>query len=721
MTAKNTTKMIILSTALIGAIFLAGIGFLGILVELSRMAEIGPEEPDIEKEFIHVDEFDETKITAEDRFDESMDHARIAEMGAPSEMKMPIDGAFTGPSVPSADGEESSRTRSDDDLTAETGYISKNDIPKKPQVSVDSSISLLNGDGDILRDTGSYLSKEEIPESVGGIDFGESEEMPVTESGVSIDETKLEGVDEGLDDLEDDLDEALGENAPSVENAGLTEAGLSGTLWEISNKTTIDGDLDGNPEWIYDIRFGTGQINNSAVNGTLSYAVGFERKYEDADSDGNPNYEEITIIRYANYTINGIIIAEGVEYSHILRNDTDSDGTIDRIEIRHLSYGYHYTILKHRRSFARGGEVIMDDTNGDGTFDKAEGTAIVFFRHEAGIPLVPVVEAARIVHGETDGTSAEWGDLAFIRVNNTKGETQLEMGFIRAAKVSPGYANVMAIGARNDTVNDVLEYAILNATRTVSSGNETLHVTAFAVRNSTIEGGARSDALAIDWEGYSNRKDTHARGFLAAARNDTVGNATTEVFVVIMSEKDLSGSVLISENTTVILGVNVTSDSGLNSTIGLAQKLYEDGDGDGSPEYLREALAVGRTVDSDIDGNNEKEGYWGLIKETYDSDSDGNPETVTSLAFMGWKWDSDDDGNVDLERGLLINVTSYDNNSNGNVELRQTGTVGFQKTDSDSDGVIDHEKYLILWKTRRDVYDDGTQIEEESGSAVHES
>jgi len=521
--------------------------------------------------------------------------------------------------------------------------------------------------------------------------------------------------------IAEDLSDLLGENSPDTAQAGLHPDALNGSAWTMNNSTVRDSDKDGNPEWKYELRIAAGMVNRTLLNGTLTYIVGFEYEYRDADSDGEPEFEKATSVKYANFSVSGTTLAEGIEFSEAIRNDTDGDGTVDRVEVRHLSFGYHATFLGTIKSFAVAGELIMTDGDANGVFENKEATAAFFFKHEKTNPSVTLKEALVIVHGKETPSKAEVSKLAFQRINNTQGVTLLEEGYVWTYSEMDGYKELVALAGRNNSVTGRVQYAVLNASEKVVGTQKQTHVTAFAVENSTLLfGGIRSDAVAIDVTVIEDGSTRAEKGFLAAARTDVRPSRKDESFVLISVERESVSNVTTSEEVLILAGHNATA-SGLNSTMALATRSYTDADGDGNAEYLRTSWAVGRSEDWDMDGTVEAEAYIVHWDEIKDQNDDGNPEWNQSFTMMGWKSNPDDDDDVDVERGLMTNVTAYDTNSNGYVELKETGMVGFQKTDSDSDGNIDKEEYIGAWEKVTDVNDDGTEINTQSGTWAHEA
>lgn len=719
MTAGKGKTGVLLPLILIGAVILSGVGLLGLLLQAAdRDDETGQE---LNENGIVNEEINDAREVAEVRFDESLDEAEKAREKTPSEKGIPISKGFDQPELPSLpQGEQEVTRSSEDDLLSEEGYLSKDSSPGAPDVQVGDSLSLLNGKGDLLDETYTTVKDGEVPGELPFVEIDEEVSVPVTEDGVEIDDERTEEVADDLRDTENDIEDLLGENTPDTKKAGVDPEITSRNAWDISNSTVRDSDKDGNPEWKYELRVAYGIVNKTFLNGTLEYIVGFEYEYRDSDDDGNPEYEKAVHVRVANYTANGIKLAEGVTYSEALRNDTDGNGIIDKAEIRHLSYGYHATILKTVRSYATAGELIMEDGDEDGTYEDKEGTAVFFYKHETANPSVTLREAIVIIHGEETEDEAELSKLAFNRVNNTKGETILEEGYTWSYTEDEDSRNLVIIAAKDNKVTGRLQYVILNGSETVTNTSTTYKLTAFAVENSTLLfGGTRSDAVALDYKAVVSGNQRDETGFLAAARTDFRKSRTEESFLLISVDRTEISDVLARENSTILAGKNVTTD-GLNSTMAFANKIYTDADVDGNPEYLRESWAIGRTVDLDMDDNPDREAYAVHWTEIRDADDDGNPEWNQTFSMLGWKKDSDDDGNVDVERGLMSNVTAYDENSNGYFELKETGIVGFLKTDDDSNGTFDSESYLGAWEKVTDVHDDGTEINTQSGTWAHE-
>ncbi|MFW3145685.1 MAG: hypothetical protein ACMUIE_02605 [Thermoplasmatota archaeon] len=97
-------------------------------------------------------------------------------------------------------------------------------------------------------------------------------------------------------------------------------------------------------------------------------------------------------------------------------------------------------------------------------------------------------------------------------------------------------------------------------------------------------------------------------------------------------------------------------------------------------------------------------------------DTDGIGEMNRTLVMIGWRWGPVGDRDIDTEHGEVIDIKAQDCNSKGFVELKEESKMGFIREDGDTDGVIDHEKYAGLRKKVTDVLDDGTEINEESGT-----
>ncbi len=719
MTAGKGKTGVLLPLVLIGAVMLSGVGLLGLLLQSVDIDDGKITSDIIEDRLVNI-EIETAQIIAEERFEESFEEVEAVKDQTPTERSIPISHAFDQPDVPSISAGEQEITRSDDDLLTENGFIGRDRSPGAPDIEMDDTMSRLNGHGYLLEDTYGLVKNAEVPEDLPAVSIDEEATIPVTEEGVAIEDDNIDEISEDLSEVSKDMEGLLGDITPDTTSAGIGEDAISGTAWDVMNSTTRDSDKDGNPEWKYEIRVAFGVINRTLINGTLEYIIGFEYEYRDNDSDGIPNYERTVRIKLANFSLNGIKIAEGLSFSETIRNDTDGDNTIDHVEIRHLSYGYHATILRTIKSFATAGELIMDDNDNDGIFEKKEGTVVFFFRHQTANPNVILRESLVLIHGKEDTARKELSKLTFTRINNTKGVTLLETGYIWSYKEDTNSKELLIIVGTNNTVTDKVQYVIFNGTETTTATTTSYRVTAFAVENSTLLlGGKRSDAVAIDYQVDVTGNRTDEKGFLAAARNDNRPNRIEESFLLISVDRTEISGVLLNEDSTVLAGKNVTTD-GLDSIMGFTNKVYIDNDADGNPEYVKISWAVGRSEDLDNDGIVDREGYIVSWNEIKDNDDDGNPEWNQTFVMMGWKLDDNDDGNIDLERGLMTNVTAYDTNSNGTVEFKETGTVGFEKADQDSDGTIDSERYMGAWEKVTDVHDDGTEINKQSGTWAHE-
>lgn len=720
MTAEKGKTGVLLPLILIGAVFLSGVGLLGLLLQAADRDDVEDTQNNIENGIVN-EEIHTAEMAAQVRYEESYQQAEAAKHNAPSEKGIPLTEGFEQPEIPvlPQNGEDDV-TRSSDDLLEEDGFISRNEGPGAPDVNLDESISMLNGHGHLLEETYSSIKDGEVPEEVPSSEIHGEVTLPVSEEGVFIDDGKMIEVGDELEATEKDIGDILGNNTPDATSAGLNEDDLSGTLWDISNSTLRDSDGDGNPEWKYELRVSHGSINKTFPSGTIEYVIGFEYEYRDADSDGTPDFEKGVHVKMANFTANGIKIAEGIEYTEVLKNDTDGDGIIDRIEARHLSYGYHATMLKTIKMYAVGGELIMDDGDADGVFEDKTATAIFFYRHQTVNPEIILRESFAFISGEEHVEKKQLSKLAFTRWNNTKGETILEKGYIWSYTEEDDSKNLLIIAGKNNSLTNKVQYVIFNGTETVTDTTTAYHITAFAVENSTLLfGGQRSDVVAIDYQVDVSGNQKDEKGFLAAGKTDNRTNRLEESFLLISVDKTTVSGVLMTEDLTVLAGKNVTTDS-LNSTMAFANKVYTDADTDGNPEYVKEAWAVGSSYDKDMDGNKDREAYIVHWNEKRDSDDDGNPEWNQTFNMAGWKVDNDDDGTFDSERGLMTNTTSYDNNSNGFVELKETGIVGFEKIDDDSDGTLEVERYAGAWEKVTDVNDDGTEINKEAGTWAHE-
>ena len=717
-TGKGKTG-VLLSLVLIGAVMLSGVGLLGLLLQAVDRDDGEIVSGNIKNSLVN-EEIETAQVVAEERFEGSFEEVEAVKDQIPNERSIPISHAFDQPDVPPLSTGEQEVTRSDDDLLSENGFIGRDRSPGAPDIDMDDTLSQLNGHGSLLEETYGLVRNAEVPKELPTVSIDEEATIPVTEDGVVIEDDMVGEVSEDLIGVSGNIKDLIGDIAPDTTSAGIGEDAISGTAWDVMNSTIRDSDKDGNPEWKYEVRVAFGVINKTLLNGTLEYVIGFEYEYRDDDSDGIPNYERSVRIKLANFTVNGAMIAEGLSFTEAIRNDTDGDNTIDHVEIRHISYGYHATVLRTVRSFATAGKLIMDDKDNDGIFEEKEGTVVFFFRHQTVNPDVILREYLVLIHGKEDTVQKELSKLAFTRINNTMGVTLFEKGYIWSYREDDNSKNLLIIAGKNNTVTGKVQYVIFNGTETTTATTTSYKVTAFAVENSTLLlGGQRSDMVAIDHQVDVTGNQKDEKGFLAAARNDRRPNRIEESFLLISVDRTEISGVLLNENSTVLAGKNVTTD-GLDSIMGFANRIYIDNDADGNPEYVKVSWAVGRSEDLDNDGIVDREGYIVSWNEIKDNDDDGNPEWNQTFVMMGWKLDDNDDGNIDLERGLVTNITVYDNNSNGTVELKETGIVGFEKADNDSDGTMDSERYMGAWEKVEDVHDDGTEINKQSGTWAHE-
>ena len=709
---------IILPLILAGAIIASGVGMIGLLLQLTERDGAGP---DIEPEHaITSSELLLAKEISSETYRRSLDTALSAEGYSPEEKGIPIRPEKEKVPLPPTVEGEPERTRGEDDLTSMEGYMNRDEGPGAPEVNVDSTSSLLGEKGSLIEGSYSTLKEGSIPDGFSVIDIDEDHDLPITEEGISMEEDMPPEISKDMEDLSDELSDVLGENAPDAASAGIDITDVAETTWTMSNSTSRDSDLDGNPEYKYEIKVAYGRKNNTVLNSSLEYIAGYEYEYRDADSDGIPNYERLFIVKYANYTVNGNKVAEGVSFTEIVKNDTDGDSLIDREDIKHLSYGYHATLFGTVKSFARAGEISRIDDDADSEFDRTIGSAVFYMKNENVRTNVTLRESFIVIKGSRSDVSAEYSSLAFTRLNGTSGNVLLEDARIMTYKESGSNRNLVLIAGRNNTVTGRVQYGILNLTASSQGNTTTIRVTGFALENATLLlGGTRSDAVAVDYTVVIEGTSRTESGFLAASRTDMRPKTTEESVIFLSMDRSSSSNVTISENVTVFARVNVTG-TGLTSTSALAMRNYADADADGNAEYLKEAWVVGRSEDLDNDGIVDREGYAVHWTEVVDEDSDGNPERINNFTMMGWKHDTDDDGNVDIERGLMVNVTWYDENSNATFELKETGILGFEKKDTDSDGVFDSEKYAGAWEKIIDVHDDGTEINKQSGTWTHE-
>jgi len=720
--ARETKYLILLPLALFGAAMIAGVGLLGMLGVLVQLNLENDDAPSIDIVVPTAGkEIAQAQSMAQERFEASMENGEMARSRAPQEMEMPLKESFSQPMLPEVtpttpnDG-----TRSSDDLLSQEGYLKEPQMPGTPPLDIDGTVSLLGDGSSPLMDAQNWLKEGKAPDELIDVPMKEADELPVSDDGVTVDPDLMDDISEDLSQAEEGLGEVIDEYAPEGTEAGLNEADLSGMVWDIQNSTWVDSDKDGNYELIYKERATSGTRNGTIPSSVLSYIVGYMYRYVDSDDNGIPELEETVMVRYANLTISGKVAAEGVSFTHLLRNDTDGDGYIDLHQATHLSYGFHLTLLGGVKTYAYGGDLRSMDKDGDGTFESKEGSAVLFFKHELGNPLVTVREAIVLVHAKVSPQSAEAAKLAFNRVNTTAGVTVLEEGYAIYAKETPGYQQFSVMAGRSRPQLGTVQYALLNASKTITGANESVHITAFAVENRTLLGGAlRSDVIGMDLRFDGNGTAVHMEGSVAAARNVSSAKRTDLTFLFITGKSDEVGGKEVFEEITAIYGNNVTT-TGLVSIFVVAYSTMTDADGDGNPEYKKAFVGASQKEDSDMDGNPEKEGYILVASELRDLNSDGKSETNNTLLIMGWKTDGNSDGILDQEKGIIGNTTSYDNNTNGNCELTKKTLVGFEKT-YDANGTIATERYAVNWEERTDVKDDGTEVNVRSGTWVSDA
>jgi len=696
----TTTKVagIALALVLLGATFLAGLGFLGILFQLAKTG-MTPGEESNEFSFVNEPELEQAKSDAQSKFQESVHEAKAAGNNAPGEKGFAVEGAYTPAPMPDLNlgtGSESSQTRGSDPHSQE-GFLGEKDAPAAPDVDLKDTTALLGPNQAVLGSLSDDIASKQAPDGIGTITYPTDTDLPADETGGSLDTDELDGAQDQVSSVEETLKKKLGNFAPDMDQAGLDDTTLTALHAQTSVKSTWDSDLDGNAEKMQIVNMTFGQRNNT--DGTiLQYVAGYELKMEDRNDDGTPDMKEETAVIYAKLTFGNRTVAEGVAYTHVMRNDTDGDYIVDQVLAQHLAYGWIVDPSGDVLAAAQAFEYKAVDTDSDATFDREEATGIVFFRQTSVQTLIPVREAVVIVHALKEGGDVEYGQIAFQRYNDTMGNKLLEEGYVLYYTEKNGLKNLVGIAGRNDTENGTVQYALLNAT---DDGSE-LHVSALAVRNTTENNRTLTEAVYLQW----NSSGSHQEGVLAAASNDSV----VEAFVLISFKRDLSGTVVTFENVTAIVG-HVDRTSGKNSTFLFVQRITVDSDADGDPESIKESLGIGRSIDANSDGKAESEGYFLAMRERTDNDSDGNVELDHQVLIMGFKTDANSDGVWDSEKGLVVNRTFYDNNSNGNVELSKEAAIAFEKTY----GPQNHEKYIVAWKDKEDVNDDGTQINEVSG------
>ncbi|MCK5772754.1 MAG: hypothetical protein KAH57_03110, partial [Thermoplasmata archaeon] len=526
---KTQGKIVILSVALLGAMFLAGLGFLGLLVQ--TVIDEGAVN-DIEGRFLD-DEFEAVVTSAELHFEESFENAEIASENSPRERKQSFGGSYEVPDVPVVDG-SGEETRSSGDLLSEDGFLGPDEGPDVVSIEMKDTIGKLNDRSSVLGSVGARVREGRPADRMDVPLISHTVSIPVSREGVLVGPSGLDGVEGEFDSIDSDMNGAIG--ASDDLRAGVSSDEVASTVWTRSNRTTTDSDGDGNPESIYEVKVSVTSTNGTVLNSTLVRVIGMEYIYEDMDSDGFPEHEERSIVRYFNLSIGSRTIAERVAYFNIVKNDTDSNGLVDRIEVRHLSYGY-LSIPASVRSVAIAGELILVDGDGDGTFDDREGSAVLFFKKEVGPATVR--EAALIVSAHVTSSSREMEILRFNRHNSTSGEVLLEEGYVLSYHEGDGGKELLIMAGRNDTVKERVQYVIFNGTK-----GEDVHVTAFAVENSTIGGVRRSDIVAYDvvFDGED------AAGTLAVGRTDRSNGSLEESFGLVSFERDLEDGVAVYEN-----------------------------------------------------------------------------------------------------------------------------------------------------------------------------
>ncbi|MGA1873049.1 MAG: hypothetical protein ACMUHY_05195, partial [Thermoplasmatota archaeon] len=454
---------IVLPLVLVGAILLSTVGFMGLL--LTVVKNIDNEENDLENVVPHSREYRYAEKIANKHFEASIQQGEIAMKNAPEQRPMPSSKGFQESLESETNvGMDEVRTRSEDELLSQNGYVSVEDAPRAPAVEMEETFGLMDGKGELLVSASECLREGKAPDLLSVVEIEDELDMPVGEEGVRIKTEHISDLDTELELVSDEMGGYLGEYSPGTKEAGLSEEDIDGFSWDLSNRTTRDSDRDGNPEYINYLRVFSGKRNDTLLNGTLTWIVGYNFTYEDINSDGIPNMEERTFVKYANYTVNGKKVAEGISLTRTLHNDTDNNGAVDRIEIRHLSYGYRFTLLKGVKSYATAGELVIIDGDNDGTFEDREGTAVFYYKYETGSPLVTVRESVVMVRGKEKAAFSELSRLAFTRINSTAGKTLLEKGYGWTLKVQENSRNLVIVAANNNTLTGRLQYVILNAT-----------------------------------------------------------------------------------------------------------------------------------------------------------------------------------------------------------------------------------------------------------------
>mgnify|MGYP006285036849 CR=1 FL=1 len=714
---KNAIRAIVFTGILLGSAMLAGLGFLGLLVQVAQTNgdDSSPlQDPESNEELM------EYVGQAESKMEYSMDQAGNVKENTPVERENTVQGGFSLPGDQHVQGDIRPPTRSEDDLLSDDGYIGQEDSPEPVEVDLDDTQSLIDKGSDIFSVAEKGTDDLEMPRELESDLYREDPEIPVTENGLHIDEEEIDEVHGEKEQLAEDLESDLGDMAPDMSGDPISENEITSDRWNVTNRTVIDEDLDGNPESIHEIRFVGGWRNSSTIDGSLKYAMGYEYTYLDEDSDGVPEYENRTVLKYGNYSMGGVTMAEAIKYTSVVKKDTDDDGNMDYVKATHLTYAYKLNLIGTVRTYAKGGVLTMNDIDSDGTFDSKKAEGFVIYT-KVSPNNVTLNEAIKLVSVEVDGEDWTWEQLAFHRRNDTAGNTILEEGYVFSAMENGQGASIVLIAAKNNTRRGLLQYVVINATRTTIDGTTVNHVVGFAAENRTVGNRKISSVLALDWKAENGPSQRKITASAAAARNSSRDGGRRESFVLVSCERTFTSATLTYGKNTAIIGVNSSVGVSMNSTMGFSEGIYQDPDGDGNPELIKRSTAVARSEDLNSDGIPEKEAYRMHSLEITDGDSDSNPESVHNFTLRGWKEDSNGDGFPEVERGLLKNITSYDNNSNGNAEIIKENLLGFLKEDDDSDGELDHEKYMVMWKEITDVNDDGTTIKEESGTVTHEN
>jgi hypothetical protein len=153
---SNGRTNIVLPLALVGAILLSAVGFIGLLATL--VPENGKENGSIADEIFINKDFQEAEMKAEQQFDGSFDQGELARAHAPELKSMPSSKGFTQATADTTPQQsDQGATRSQDELLSQEGYVSIDNTPDAPAVEMDETFTLLNGKGSLLEDSQIYI------------------------------------------------------------------------------------------------------------------------------------------------------------------------------------------------------------------------------------------------------------------------------------------------------------------------------------------------------------------------------------------------------------------------------------------------------------------------------------------------------------------------------------------------------------------------------------